>query len=759
MNCIGLAHVSRGSAAPVPLRGVRVEARLVGGAARLDVHQRYENVESTPIEAAYTFPLDADAAVCGFVARLGDRTVTAEVDEREAAFDTYDDAMAAGHTAVLLDQERPDVFSASLGNLRAGEEATLSLQLVQPLRREGKSWRFTLPTTIAPRYTPTSTGEIGVPQGELLNPPKASHVPYGLSLRVRVEGAVRRVESPSHPIRTEIFDDHAIVELSQVEAVMDRDLVILVEPRDPALAQASVETWTDGERYLAVEWLVPEVAADEAPREVVFLVDCSGSMSGPSIQEARSALALCLRALQPGDRFDIIRFGSSFQAMFGQLRPYDAASCAAALTWAAETDANLGGTEILAALKAAVRGATGGARRDVLLLTDGEVSNEPEVIHLAAENAGGTRISTFGIGHAASATLVRGVARATGGFTASILPGERVEAKVLRTFGLLRATPLPVRVGVEGEVGATADIAYGGELFRTFYRINGPTPPAIAVTAGPLRCEIPVTTAPPGAALVPLLWARERIREVENATGRRGSAQSRGGRQDRQATALVALGKKFGLINSATSFVGVIQRADAGAALPEATLRRVPLVPPPGQGAMDTFASAPPMRKRAAMPMSPPMLSAPAGAPPMAAYNARGGLMSRVVGAVRGLTRREEAQVQRAAPPVPAPPPRPAPAPAAPAAAPDLYALLSTQGFDGHFAWSEALSWRLGLLADEARALCAAHPHAATRLVIAVLERHEAGREDEWRAAVAKARRALGTQVVPPEVSAFLSRI
>jgi Ca-activated chloride channel family protein len=826
--------------APVPLAGVSVEAQLAGGAARVTLRQRYRNTESVPVEAVYTFPLDADAAVCGFSAALDARVVTAEVDEREAAFARYDDAMADGRFAVLLDQERPDVFTASVGNLPAGAEAEVTLSMVQPLPREGAAWRFTLPTTVAPRYAPTTRGEVGQPDGDALNPPRALDVPYGLAVRLRLEGATRRVESPSHPIRTEWHDDHVVVELAQAEAAMDRDLVLLVEPRTESLGGAWLAADGDGD-VLRVEWLVPEAADAHAhadrPCEVVFVVDCSGSMGGPSIVEAKRALALCLKALQAGDRFDIVRFGSSHRALFGRPRPYGAESLRLALAWVEAMDADLGGTEILPALHAAVRslpsareggrdeqGAAYDAqplpRREVLLLTDGEVTNEAEVIALAARHAETTRISTFGIGHAASASLVRGVARASGGFTEAIAPRERIEAKVLRTFGRLRAAPLPFRLRVDGDAGGwepaapLPDVVYAGELVRVHLRSAraGTGAATVTLSAGAVRQDIPVVAAgassgdtardvsaeaaadvsasatanapadgtaaaapgtghgarPSAAApsLVALCWARERIAQLEAATDRHGSAQRRPGHAERRAqertAELVALGRRYGLLSSATSYVGVLREVDATRGVP-AELRRVPLVPPPGQewaagrtGLAFTLARASlgafeqrdagvaPMRDR-----PPRARAAPAGGAGFDVETMPARFDAAPMGAPAG------------APPAGAP--MDAPMALAPGSPDLLYALLAAQEADGVFAWSDALDVALRGRPMPASGLTDGIDRAdrvlVTWLVIGVLQRDFAAYADEWRAAAAKARKALGIGAPDDRIARLLAAL
>src|SRR5262245_44870246 len=187
----------------VPLSGVSVDAEISSFCARVAVTQRYVNHESDPIEAVYLFPLDEGAAVHGFEAIVDGTLVVGEVKEREEAFERYDDALQEGHGAFLLDEERPDIFQASVGNVLPGKEVLLRIVYVTELAVEGGGVRFTLPTTVSPRYAPAQDrAGVGRPDAETLNPDVAWRVPYGLDLSVglTMPGPIARIESPSHPV-------------------------------------------------------------------------------------------------------------------------------------------------------------------------------------------------------------------------------------------------------------------------------------------------------------------------------------------------------------------------------------------------------------------------------------------------------------------------------------------------------------------------------------------------------------------------------
>ena len=423
------------SGATVPLEGVSVETRIRDYAATTVVAQRYRNAEAQPIEAVYKFPLDEGAAVCGFEIEIGGRRVVGRVEEREKAFQVYDDAMAEGHGAYLLDEERADVFTLSVGNVPAGETVVVRITTVSTLPLEGEDIRYTLPTTISPRYAPQAdrTG-VGIPEAERVNPTFARSVPYGLQLTVDVEmsAAVRGVESPTHPVAIAVDGRRATVRLSSREAAMDRDFVLRIGLAETHQPRAIVERAPDGAAYALLSFR-PRFEKQPARSEIVFLVDRSGSMQGTSIAEAKNALQLCLRSLPAGSSFNLVGFGSTFEPLFPESRPYDDASLRDAVAHIEALDADMGGTELLPALEFVLRAKPlEGLARQVFVITDGQVSNTDEVIALVRSHADRVRVFAFGVGAGASHHLVKGLARAGEGEAEFIAPGERMEAKVVR---------------------------------------------------------------------------------------------------------------------------------------------------------------------------------------------------------------------------------------------------------------------------------------------------------------------------------------
>lgn len=761
----------------IPLQGVRIDAKVSGLSSQVTVTQRYHNQTSNDLEAVYVFPLEEAAAVSGFRARVGDKTIVGRVEEREKAFESYDDAMAGGHGAFLLEQERPNVFTASVGNLKAGSTVEVCITYVALLNNEGPAVRFALPTTVAPRYVPAGPPEVGQPDGDRVNPEAWHDVPYGLTLSVEVSGeaGISSIESPSHTVRTEMREDDVRVTLATREDTLDRDFVLLISPREAHKPTARVAREADGTRVAMVSF-IPD--ADKLPvgggAEIQFVLDCSGSMQGTSIDEARRALELCVRAMSEGDTFNIIRFGSSYQSLWDAPQPYDQEHLDEAVGYIRRSGADLGGTEILTPLQYVLGMPANPERpRQVLLLTDGEVSNEAAVIALCREKAATARVFAFGIGHGASEHLVRGVARASRGAAEFIYPGERVEAKVLRMFGRVRTPALTNAALSWGDLRVdqapkTLPPVFAGDPLTVFARISGGAGDEVTLTAADGSWSIPIDleTAEAGGP-IPTLWARQRIRELEAGRGGpRGSNQSRAGRrEDRQVDEIVDLAIRYSLMSQHTSFVAVEERADADRTDEQAQLVRIPVALTKGWGghrrpgvlggpsktmAGRTMAVNPnqlpsPSPAGGIRYFAPPAAQSPV---PRAMRKGRGGVRD----AVGGLFRKKASPASDTGAFPPA-------ATAASPGVPDrLYDLLLKQQADGSFRLSPALAAWLGDRAAGVSAAAKLHGEAlvATAVAVALLEAEMADRKAEWKMAADKAKRWLAKRADSFDPSSLL---
>ncbi|WNG43767.1 VWA domain-containing protein [Archangium minus] len=645
------------SGAQVPLQGVDVTGELLGGHARVHVRQRYRNTESKPVEAVYVFPLPSDATLTAFSMECAGRRVQGILKEREEAFRAYDDAVTAGHGAALLDQERPNVFTAQVGNLLPGEETLVEVEFLQAIQVEEGCVRWALPTLVAPRYIPgaptgdrTSHGAAEptdrVPDADRITPP-VGDARYGLTLDLLISlGREVVVESPSHKLDLSRAEGGTRVKLSQPTVALDRDLVLSIRGQDMSTPLTTLVTHRKGEGpgTFALT-VVPDLlgmAAGPKRQEVVFVVDTSGSMGGESLPQAQGALRLCLRHLREGDRFNIIAFENSFHLFSPEPVTFTQKTLEQADRWVASLHAH-GGTELLQPMMAAVQAVPDGV---VVLLTDGQVGNESEILSAVMGARKTARIYSFGIGTNVSDVLLKDMARQTGGAVEFIHPGERIDDKVVAQFSRAlapRVTGVEVRFeGVEASELAPAEPPQlvDGTPWSLFGRYTSPGSGKVVLKgmsgAETFSLSIPVSfPAENDRPAVEKLWAAERIRSWQDAAlvGRR--AQSLKER-------IVQLALAHGIVTPYTSFVVVEERTGERRASGQPETRVVPVHAPAGWSMFGTDTKEEKARGGAPRPHP----SAPAAAP------ARAVVMSRPLIQVRRVT--------PLAPPAPAAPPPPA---------------------------------------------------------------------------------------------------
>ena len=404
---------------PVPLAGVDVKAVLVGRGARVTLAQRFVNTEERPIEAVYKFPLPEGGAVCGFRVRIGDRVIESEIAERDDAFRRYDEALTLGHGAYLLDEERPNVFTLSVGNLEPGMEAVTEVTYVGLLESSGSRVRFFLPTTISPRYVPAGLGDAERRRAGAAVDIRTSRSTCRMGSTWRWRSTTGRQSPRWHLPRTTSWSTSGPRRCASRSSRSRRRSTAtssdVTYKRGPGTAGTCARA--RARRSPRSTCRSPNARRRRRPRrEVVFVVDCSGSMGGSSIAQASQAVAILLRSLSDGVRFNVIRFGSSFEQLFASAEPYAAGSAAKALALVEAMDADLGGTEMLQPLEAATeRPPVVAAQRDVILITDGEIGNEDEVVRLVEGRRKRNRVFTVGIGHGPNEYFIRQVARTSGG--------------------------------------------------------------------------------------------------------------------------------------------------------------------------------------------------------------------------------------------------------------------------------------------------------------------------------------------------------
>jgi|GEM_PF-2279734 len=743
-SLIALANHPEENNALVALKGVKVDVEAHGTSALVRVQQRYMNTEDHSIEASYLFPLEDSSAVVGFKVYTRDLTLVGQVLEREEAFERYDDATTEGHGAYLLDQERANVFTARIGKLKPQQEAIIEVSYISTLNFEGERVRLMIPTVVAPRYVPAREEQPGEPERELWQASRQLEVPYGLELNVRLsvpEGPAL-IETPSHPTSLSLSDGVVVISLAHEEVGLDRDFVLTYDALTEAKqGAATFERALEGEGgFVSATCTLPVIERQEAePVELLYVLDCSGSMHGEAIQQAKRALSLLLRSLEEGDHFNLICFGTKFKRMWPKAKPFNQTSLEEALAYLNKVDADLGGTQLLAPFESICAQLAKAERHaNVVLLTDGQVSNETEVISLCERHHAHLRVFSFGIGSSASETLVRELGRVTNGASEFISDGERIEPKVLRVGKRLRQPCVRIESVTLGKRSLRLPNGplslFEGELL-TFYgsldEAPKRLPKTLKVKAGDRVIELPIHRAVEREGMkgsIGALWAREAIRGLERkSTGFHLEEDAR--------VELLELALRHSLMSSQTSFVAIEERDEADLELGDVPLRKVPLMKPKGQQLYrppsmfnnilaSFFGPRAPVvhRFESALPPEPLMMApaAPAPAP-------------RSLGASTGVTRSSAPYAKMS--------PLPSSAPTN-STTDELFELLELQQASGAFTWGEVMR---RLLSAEAcpSTLERGDERLLTALALELLRADFAGDHELWELIAEKAERFL----------------
>lgn len=431
----------------------KVDIHVTGPIARVRVAQTFSNPSDTWAEAIYTFPLPPDSAVDQLQIHIGERIIEGEIQEREAAQKIYQQARKRGQQAALVEQHRPNVFSTNVANVPPGEELTVVLEYQQQVMRRGSRFSLHYPMSITPRYTPrgpiTNTDEVTnskavaqlAPALAAMNTGKKNNATeIWIDLQAGFE--LDDVESRYHFVsKNRIDTSHWQLRLDPQTHAANADFVVEWQGRELAVPQAHafIQTFA-GQEYALLQVMPPQVKLEQyrQPRDIIYVIDTSGSMGGESLRQAKRALLWAIERLDREDRFNIIEYNSESWSLFDAERAASQGNIDLAKRFVKDLEAR-GGTEMRKALDLALCGSCvdnsrAGRLRQVLFLTDGAISNETQLFAAIKSRLGNSRLFTVGIGSAPNRYFMRKAAKMGRGTFVDIGKTSEVEQKITQLF-------------------------------------------------------------------------------------------------------------------------------------------------------------------------------------------------------------------------------------------------------------------------------------------------------------------------------------
>lgn len=571
---------------PVPLVHTDALIDVRGLAASATVTQRYVNSTTAPIEAVYIFPLPHDAAVYDMEIRIGNRVIRSEIHEREEAKRVYEAAKSDGKRAALLEQERPNIFTASVANIMPNDEIEVRLRYVEPLQWEEGRMRVDFPMVVGPRYIPgtQAVGHKGagwsndtdeVQDASRITPvvrnpdSRSGHdISVAVDLDPGFDGAT--VKSISHDVRvTRSPNGGQHVVLAAGATIPNKDFILEVQQAETTQPKAALflsPSSDSGETQFLLATYPPTVQPKErVPVEMLYVIDVSGSMGGTSIEQAREALLQALDRLKQGDRFDIVSFNNVFNEFSANTLPATAENLDAARKYVRGLEAG-GGTEMLPALMDVMqKPELPGYLRHIILMTDGDLGNEDEIFAALKRELGGARLYTVAVGSSPNLYLATKMAQFGRGTFTHIADRNEIEDRMMRLFETVENPVLTdVKLAFEGVEVTDVYPQNPPDLFLNqplliFGRISKGRVGKLHLS-GRAGNETYDTTIPFDASRatfhpgITTLWARHRVEELTDQwqeADQNSQADLRG--------SIIAFAIRYRLVTRFTSLVAVEQ--------------------------------------------------------------------------------------------------------------------------------------------------------------------------------------------------------
>ena len=440
-----------------PLKHTSVKTDISGFLARVTVSQEFENNFAEPIEAVYTFPLSQNSAVDDMTMKIGTRTIRGKIMKREEARKIYEQAKTEGKTASLLDQERPNIFTQAVANILPNEKIVIEISYVETLKYEDGGYEFVFPMTVAPRYIPGS-----VKDAQKISPPiAATRAGHDISIEVNLDAGVpiEEIRSNSHQVEAiNLSPNNAKITLKDEDKIPNKDFVLRYDVTGKRIEDAILTHRMERGGFFTLILQPPDKfqTEDVTPKEIVFVLDTSGSMSGFPIEKAKEAMKLSLEGLYPNDTFNLITFAGDTAILFDKPVLATQANLEKAQAFL-ESRQGSGGTEMMTAIKAALEPSDATDHlRIVCFMTDGVVGNDAEIIAEVQKHKN-ARVFSFGIGSSVNRFLLDKIAEEGNG-EAEYVALTDDGSKAAKKFYERVRTPLLTDISIDWNGLPVADV-------------------------------------------------------------------------------------------------------------------------------------------------------------------------------------------------------------------------------------------------------------------------------------------------------------
>lgn len=535
------------------LKKVNISGNVIGKFGTFEIEQTFVNNTNKVLEVGYTFPISESATVIGFEIKVGDQLLFGKCKEKKKAKKEYKKNLAKGNSAYLLEEQSDNIFSISIGKLAKNEEVVVKIKFIDKFEIVDNKIKLFIPTLVPPKYNCNITDKLSY-----------GKVKYTVDFNIKLAETLNVNEITSATHKFNIIEENQCKNIEVLNYDLSRDFKLDIELTEELSSNALIANTRDGNEVLCLSFM-PEIldSYEDSEKDYIFLIDVSGSMYGEKLEQTKHAVIECLKQLDEGDKFNIIAFESTFEAFSRKSLDFNSTNLKKAIGYV-DSLVDKGGTEIFEPIQYAID--TSKTEKIILLFTDGEVGNEEEIIDYVDENIGKSRIFPFGIDTNVNSFFINDLARVGNGKAEFIMPGEKIDDKIIRTFARIQ-TPILEDLTIDyGNNKLLEDIQesntlFNYEFFNVFAKIeqlNDDITLRGRILDSEYSWKINKDSIVRTEVDLETIYAKEEIDELERYV--RFSENRGDGDTEGLIEAIIEIAEKYNINSKYTSFITVYER-------------------------------------------------------------------------------------------------------------------------------------------------------------------------------------------------------